>query len=242
MNDAGQAAQAAATAEDNSKAALPAPETTRPLKGVALVIGQSKYAHLTPLANPGNDAQAVAKLFSDLGFNVTTTFDRDAKKLRRDLENFAEDAEGSDVAVVYYSGHGIEAGGENWLVPVDADVAALDDAAAALVPLSTLMDELKANVPLTMLFLDACRTNPFPPGAVLRRDGAAIPVRASGLALTKGVSSTDAGANSEGLGSIIAFAAEPGMAALDGPPDGTSPYASAILRHLSASTATNSAR
>ncbi|WP_373504248.1 caspase family protein [Aestuariivirga sp.] len=211
-------------------------DTPKTLKGVALVIGQSKYEHLDPLINPGNDAQGVAKLFTDLGFNVTTTLDRDTRKLRRDLANFAVDAEGSDVAVVYYSGHGIEAGGENWLVPVDADVAALDDAAKSLVPLSSLMAELNASVPLTLLFLDACRTNPFPPGAALKRDGTALPVRASGLALTRGVSAADADAGSEGLGAVIAFAAEPGMVALDGPPDSTSPYASAILRHLSAST------
>ena len=75
----------------------------KPLKVMALVIGQSKYQHLAPLNNPGNDARAVAKLFADLGFAVTATSDRDARKLRRDLRDFAADveSEAADVAVIY---------------------------------------------------------------------------------------------------------------------------------------------
>src|SRR5688572_22595067 len=92
-------------------------------KGVALVIGQSSYRHLPALANTGNDARALTQLLTGLGFEARTVADRDAQKLRRDLERFAEDAEGADVAILYYSGHGIEAGGENYLLPVDADLA-----------------------------------------------------------------------------------------------------------------------
>ena len=106
------------------------------LKGVALVIGQSKYEHIAPLANPANDAREMVKMLTDLGFDARSVSDRDAAKLKRDLERFVEDAEGADVAFLYYSGHGIESGGENCLVPVDADVSSLDNAGEALVPLS----------------------------------------------------------------------------------------------------------
>lgn len=210
-------------------------ENPKQLKGVALVIGQSKYEHLTPLANPANDAQSIAKLLGEQGFNVTAITDRDARKLRRDLENFAADAEGADVAAVYYSGHGIEAGGENWLVPIDADVASLATAEKSLVPLSTLLDQLRIHVPLTLLFLDACRSNPFPPGAALNKDGTLAPLTTAGLGRGKGFVEVSAGETTEGLGAVVAFAAEPGQIALDGPPDGNSPYAAAILRHLQAS-------
>ena len=105
------------------------------LKGVALVIGQSKYGHITPLANPANDAREMVKLLTDLGFDARSVTDRDTAKLTRDLERFVEDAEGADVAFLYYSGHGIEAGGENYLVPVDADVSSLDNAGEKLVSL-----------------------------------------------------------------------------------------------------------
>ncbi len=213
-------------------------DTAKPLKGVALVIGQSKYEHLTPLANPANDTQAMTGLFTGLGFAVTALNDLNVRRLHRDLKNFASDAEGADVAVIYYSGHGIEAGGENWLVPVDSDVTALGDADRRLVALSPLIDQLKTTVPITLIFLDACRTNPFPPTATLKRDqvSEAVPILASGLNLgRKGVTVLDNNQPATTtLGTVISFAAEPGRPALDGPQGVSSPYATAILRHLTA--------
>jgi uncharacterized caspase-like protein len=207
------------------------------LNGVALVIGQSAYANISPLPNPANDAREMVKLLTDLGFDARGVTDRDAGKLRRDLERFAEDAEGADVALLYYSGHGIEAAGDNWLVPVDAGPAALDSADEALVSLSSIIDELKKTVPVTIVLLDACRTNPFPPGATLKRTptGSAEPVGAGGLGPVRGVAAfkNNAPAN-DNLGMVIGFAAEPGEPALDGEAGGNSPYAAALLRHLAA--------
>jgi uncharacterized caspase-like protein len=218
----------AALAED------PAPKA---LKGVALVIGNGDYEHLAKLANPPNDARAVEEMLDGLGFETDIVSDRDARRLRRALEGFAEDAEGADVAVVYYSGHGIEAGGENYLVPVDADVAALEDAGEKLVPLSELIDELKKTVPVTIVMLDACRTNPFPPDALVKAspDAPGAPMGSGGLGEARGaVAMTATSATAENFGTVIGFAAEPGHVALDGDPGGNSPYAAAILRHLSA--------
>ncbi|TIW51637.1 MAG: peptidase C14, partial [Mesorhizobium sp.] len=105
--------------------------------------------------NPANDARDMAKMLTDLGFDARSVTDRDAAKLKRDLERFVEDAEGADVAFIYYSGHGIEAGGVNYLVPVDADMSSLKDADNALVPISAVMDDLKKTVPVTIMLLDA---------------------------------------------------------------------------------------
>jgi uncharacterized caspase-like protein/ankyrin repeat protein len=203
------------------------------MRGVALVIGQSDYEHIAKLPNPANDAEAIEGLLEDLGFDVTGVTDRDAKKLRRDIERFVEDAEGADAAIVYYSGHGIEAGGENWLVPVDADLDALNDAGEKLVPVSALLGELKAKVPLTIFLLDACRSNPFPPGALVKRGSESLPVASQGLTVLRGMGQTEEGSTAA-LGSVIGYAAEPGQPALDGEQGGNSPYAAAILRHLSA--------
>jgi len=210
----------------------------KPLKGVALVIGQSKYEHIGELANPANDAREMVKLLSDLGFDARSVSDRDAKKLKRDLERFVEDAEGADVAFLYYSGHGIESGGENWLVPVDADVSSLDHAEDSLVALSSVMDELKGVVPVTIVLLDACRTNPFPAGALVKKTpaDAGAPIGAGGLTPMRGavtIASADQPA-ADNLGTVIGFAAEPGRPALDGTVGANSPYAAALLRHLSA--------
>ncbi len=142
-----------------------ADETSPALKGVALVIGQSKYQHLPTLTNTANDTREITRLLTALGFETRSTADRDAVKLRRDLERFAEDAEGADAAVLYYSGHGIEAGGENYLLPVDADLSALADAGDRLVPLAKTVERIRQSVPVTIFLIDACRTSPFHPAA-----------------------------------------------------------------------------
>jgi uncharacterized caspase-like protein len=216
-------------------AAAPAAER---LSGVALVVGQSAYEHLPPLANPANDARAIDDLLSDLGFEVDRVTDADQKKLAKALRRFAEDAAEADVALIYYSGHGIEAGGENFLVPIDADLTALDDALDRLVPLSDILDRLQKAVPVTIVLLDACRSNPFPPGATVKTgpDAEPAPIGVAGLSPPRGASAlarTDNGGKSS-LGAVIGFAAAPGRAALDGDPGGNSPYAAALLKHLSA--------
>lgn len=207
------------------------------LKGVALIVGQSRYEHIAALPNPANDAREMVKLLSDLGFDARSVTDRDARKLKRDLERFVEDAEGADVAFLYYSGHGIEAGGENWLVPVDADVSSLADAGEGLVALSAVLDELKRTVPVTILLLDACRTNPFPPGVLVSKAPGepGAPVGVEGLTPVRGARAFGGETKAaDNLGTVIGFAAEPGRPALDGDSGGNSPYAAALLRHLGA--------
>ena len=114
--------------------ALPAlAQDAAPLRGVALIVGQSAYRHLPPLSNPESDARAVEDLLDRLGFETTDARNADVRKLRRTLERFAEDAEGADVAIVYYAGHGIEAGGENFLLPIDVDEASLGSASETMV-------------------------------------------------------------------------------------------------------------
>ena len=210
------------------------------LRGVALVVGNGDYGHLPKLANPPGDARAIEELLSKLGFDTNLSSDRNAKRLARDLDDFVEDAEGADVAVLYYAGHGIEAGGENWLVPVDADISSLDAAADRLVPISGFVARLRKQAAIVIVLLDACRDSPFPPDAVLRpsRNAEPVPVAAGGLAVaaTRGATALPAraAAPDDGLGAVIGFAAEPGKVALDGKADGHSPYAAAILKHLGA--------
>ncbi|MBX3576603.1 MAG: caspase family protein [Rhizobiaceae bacterium] len=222
---------------------LPAKAEQRPLRGVALVVGNGDYAHLPDLPNPPNDADAIEGLLADLGFDSVRRTDRDARNLARDLERFAEDAADADVAILYYSGHGIEAGGENYLVPVDADMSSLDDAGTRLVPLSALVAKLRATVPVTIVLLDACRDNPFPADAKLTAAPGSAPaplaVAGLGVADTRGVvplKSTATQAGDESLGVVIGYAASPGQPALDGPAGGNSPYAAALLRHFGAMT------
>src|SRR4051794_2732138 len=98
---------------------LPVLAQDHPLKGVALVIGESDYATLNKLDNPKRDARAMDDLLDELGFQVDRVLDGDAKKLRQQIADFVDEAKDADVALIYYSGHGVEAGGQDFLVPTD---------------------------------------------------------------------------------------------------------------------------
>lgn len=206
------------------------------LRGVALVIGQADYETLSDLGNPLNDARAMDDMLSELGFDVTRVLDRGGERLRREIEDFLADAEGADVALVYYAGHAVEAGGQNYLVPIDADLSTPASAGASLVPVGELLDELAREVPVTILLLDACRTDAFPDGTEILLPGSKEPVEiaATGLGEMRGPTPLVANIDPESLGMVIGFASAPGEAALDGPAGTNSPYASALLKHLGA--------
>jgi uncharacterized caspase-like protein len=218
---------------------VPASAEDKALKGIALVIAQSDYEHLDDLANPANDAREIQKLLADLGFEVQSVSDGDRRRLDRQLERFVEDAEEADVALLYYSGHGIEAGGENFLVPIDADLSSLDAADTRLVSLTPHVEALKRTVPVAIVLLDACRTSPFPAGALLKtaEAPAGLPVTETGLGQPRSVvrfGALSAKPQEETFGTVIGYSAEPGREALDGEPGGNSPYVEALVRHLSA--------
>ena len=127
---------------------------------VALVVGNSTYAHIARLPNPENDAADMAAALQRLGFDVTTAQDADRASLNEALRVFTRESVGADMALVFYAGHGLEMDGVNYLVPVDArlerdtdvrfETVALDDVLAAT-----------AGASLRMVILDACRNNPL---------------------------------------------------------------------------------
>jgi uncharacterized caspase-like protein len=217
-------------------AGLVAPLQADELRGVALVIGQADYESLGDLGNPLNDARAMDDLLSDLGFDVTRVLDRGGDRFRREIEDFIADAEGADVALVYYAGHAVEAGGQNYLVPIDADLSTPAAAGASLVPVADLLDDLARLVPVTILLLDACRTEAFPDGTQILLPGEDTPVAVvpTGLGEMRGPTPVLANIDPESLGMVIGFASAPGEAALDGAPGTNSPYAAALLKHLAA--------
>src|SRR5437762_11039311 len=130
-------------------------------KRVALVIGNSGYQTIPPLVNPPNDAEAMSAMLRNAGFDVTQKRDVKVNELRRALRSFSEDARGADVALVYFSGHGIEIDGTNYLIPVDAllerDIDAFDEA----IPLDRVLAVMEQAIKLRIVIVDACRDNPF---------------------------------------------------------------------------------
>jgi uncharacterized caspase-like protein len=188
-------------------------------KRVALVIGNSAYQHAARLPNPSNDAAALAKLIKDLGFDVVD-FRRDLGTiaLRRAMREFAQQARGADIAIVFYAGHGIELNGNNYLVPTDAKLEQDFDVEDETVPLERVLAAVEPAKRLRLVILDACRDNPF-----VKRMKRTIATRAIGQGLAK-VEPTMSD-------TLIAFAAKAGSIANDG--DGPhSPFTAALLKHL----------
>lgn len=179
---------------------------------IALIIGNSEYQSVGRLPNPTNDARAIANALQAVDFEVQTATDLTRLEMGRALSRFANTvaAKGKDaVALVFYAGHGLQIEGENYLVPIDANLEREAD-----VPLSTmrLVDIVKAleTLPTKMriVILDACRNNPF--GALRKSSG-------------RGLAIVDAPA-----GSIVAYSTSPGAEALDGT-GANSPYTSALV-------------
>jgi hypothetical protein len=186
---------------------------------VALVIGNAVYAHAPALRNPVNDARAMADLFKRAGFEeVVLKVDLGFDGMRLALRDFGQTTRGADVAVVYFAGHGLELGGENFLVPVDAALKSASSVAFEAATLSAVLDAIRPASRLRLVILDACRVNPL----------AARMEVAGGL--TRSVP--------RGLGRIeptgdvlVAYAAKAGTVAEDGKGK-HSPYAEALLSTL----------
>jgi uncharacterized caspase-like protein len=186
---------------------------------VALIIGNSNYKNVQPLANPARDATAVAALFKKAGFEVVESkLDLGNTAMRRTIREFTGTAKNADIAVVYYAGHGIEFDGTNYLIPIDAELASDVDVEDETISLDRIMRMLDPVKRLRLVILDACRENPF--GKKMTRTVAS---RSMGRGLAKiEVTTTD---------TLVAFAAKAGMTAADGIGD-HSPFTAALLDSL----------
>ena len=164
---------------------------------------------------------------------MTVANDATREKLADALRVFSSEAEKADWALVYYSGHGMEVNGTNYLIPVDAKLATDRDAASEAVSLDRVMAAADGARKLKLIVLDACRNNPFTPQ--MRRTAspdaaAAVQATAVGITGTRAVG--------RGLGEVkvsgatlVVYAAKHGQTALDG--DGSnSPFAVAMVQRL----------
>ena len=192
---------------------------------VALVIADDDYRLIRPLANPVHDGEAMEAALKKLGFEVILETNRDLRRMRRALDDFREDAKGSDVALVYFSGHGVEMSGDNRLLPVDADASSLDALEKTSLPLEEVRDAVAASAKVGLIVLDACRSDPFA-GASGEGRGA--------TSLAKDVTEKV----KPGLGRIgkaenilFAFSASPGETAADGS-GANSPFTAALTKYL----------
>lgn len=188
-------------------------------KRVALVVGNSDYKHATKLKNPKNDADALASVLERLDFEVLKGTDLDRSRFEGTVRKFARAIRGADVALLFYAGHGLQVNGRNYLAPVDAKLADEADLEFETLRLETILAQMERETETSLVFLDACRNNPL----------------ARNLARSMGTRSASVGRGlarvDTGIGTLIAFATEPGNVALDGDGD-NSPFTTALLGHI----------
>ncbi|WBL77438.1 tetratricopeptide repeat protein [Bradyrhizobium xenonodulans] len=212
-------ARARAIAQERLAALTPQAPAGSSGRRVALVVGNGAYKNVHALPNPPRDAKLIADVLRDVGFQtVISVSDLTRDKFFEALQTFAAEAEKADWAVVYYAGHGFEIGGVNYLVPVDAKLAADRDAETQAVALEQVIAAVGAARKVRLVMLDACRDNPFAPTMQ----------RTLSLKLVdKGFSNIEPGA-----GFMVVYAAKHGETAMDGDGGADSPFATALAREI----------
>ncbi len=178
---------------------------------IALVIGNAAYEQ-GALDNPVNDATAMSRKLSGLGFEVVSVYDADLKSMQRGLLQFVNRIERGATSLVFYAGHAVQVNGRNYLMPVDGELTTEQAIKFDSMELSDILEALEQSTAATnLIILDACRNNPFEKKF---RGG------------SRGLAIVDATA-----GSLIAYATAPGSVAADG--DGTNGlYTSELLKVL----------
>ncbi|MBY3182770.1 caspase family protein [Rhizobium sp. 25PS6] len=188
---------------------------------VALVIGNSVYKTLPSLPNPANDVEEVATTLRAAGFDVTIGVNVDRIGLEDTVRRFLRSTSNAEAGLIYYSGHGIQVAGQNFIVPVDATLETPYDVETQTMPLDLILNHLKQNSRVQLIFLDACRNNPFNAQKFWMAE------KLEPVGATRGLARIDSD-----LGSLIAFSTEPGQVALDGT-GALSPYSESFIKRAS---------
>ena len=194
--------------------------TTGAQRRVALVIGNSAYQFAPHLPNPTNDAEAMAASLQKLGFEVTKGIDLDRTETELIIREFSKSLPGADVALLFYAGHGIQYEGNNYLIPVDAQLNDETDLNFEGTQLKLIIGMMEREPRVNLVFLDACRDNPF--SQQLARSMGST----RSTSIGRGLAVIEAPA-----GSLVVYATDPDQVALDG--DGShSPFTAALLAHI----------
>ena len=177
----------------------------------ALIIGNANYES-APLKNPVNDARDVADTLKNLGFSVTLKTDANQRSMERAIRDFGNDLRGGGVGLFYFAGHGVQVRGNNYLVPISADIESEGDVKYETVDAGLVLAKMEdAANGLNIIILDACRNNPF---------------SRSFRSAERGLARMDAP-----TGSILAYSTAPGSVAADGT-GRNGLYTSALLKHI----------
>jgi hypothetical protein len=186
------------------------------LKKIAIIFGEKNYLYANALVNPLNDAADMSQALKNLGFLVYTYEDADLRTMGTAINSWYSLLPNYDVALFYYSGHGAEINGVNYIFPIDANPTSSAELQYDCYPVNEVLDNVtNAKVKINIIILDACRNNPFAKSWNVNRD----------------FSSTVGLAPMNQNGCFIGYAAAPGTVASDGSGrNGT--YTNAILDNI----------
>ena len=214
--------QIASAPHSSEPVVAPAPVTSLPVtpsRRVALVVGNGGYRFATTLNNPANDATDVSAALRRLGFDVVEGRDLDRPAMDDIIREFGRKLDRADLALFFYAGHGLQVGGKNYLLPIDAKLERAGDLALDAVDVSVVLAQMEAEKRVNLVFLDACRDNPLTRSL------------ARSLGTRSGSVGTGLASIQSAIGTMIAYATQPDNVALDG--DGrNSPFTAALLKHI----------
>jgi uncharacterized caspase-like protein len=186
---------------------------------VALVIGNGAYRFAPALANPANDEADVVDVLHKLNFDVVDGKNLDRRGMEDAIRQFGHKLDDADLALFFYSGHGLQVDGKNYLVPIDAKLERTSDLSLDAIDVRTVLTQMQSGQRVNLVFLDACRDNPLA-RSLARSIGSRSVSIGQGLGAIEGA-----------LGTMISFSTQPDNVALDG--DGrNSPFTTALLKHL----------
>src|SRR3954453_17716109 len=192
-----------------------------PERPLALVIGIGAYQNAPPLVNPVNDARDIGHALHRLNFEVNEAFEPDFRALSRAVREFGIKAQRADAAVVYYAGHGVQAGRENYLLPTDTRLERERDLLYEAMPLELVLGEASQARKIGIVLLDACRNNPFVDRMSRSMSVAGRGSAAPGLARVDNVPRN----------TMVVLATKADQIAEDGSGE-NSPFAAAMLAHF----------
>jgi hypothetical protein len=183
-------------------------------KKISLIIGNASYVHGGNLSNPINDVKEMSKSLKSLGFEIMKYENVDQRTMKRAIDDFGTKLKSYDIGLFFYAGHGVQVGGYNFLIPIDAKLNSQNDVEYDCINVGRVLSKMEnADNKTNILILDACRDNPFERSWMRGAKG-------KGLAFMNAPT-----------GSLIAYATSPGKTASDGR-NKNGLYTSALLEYI----------
>ncbi len=196
----------------------------------ALIIGNGAYTYVGKLDNPASDVKDIARYLQNLKFDVTARLDMSRQQTRQLIERFMSTLAPTDTALFYYSGHAVQINNQNYMLAADARLSNQQDLQKIGISLNSIIDRLEKRPGINLVFLDACRNNPFLKQIAVSYKARALSGKVARLPPPPQQGLASIGSHSGNT--LIVYAAAAGRLADDGTGQRNSPFTHSILKHI----------